>query len=120
MSLLSSGRAVEAAGDVNVLLLDKTGTITLGTGRRLSFASRWQSLDGLMEACSAFLFRRTTTPEGKSIIALIQEKTGKTPVSPGKCNFHYHSRQLPDLVEHRLARLTYLERCIRFYNEFIS
>jgi K+-transporting ATPase ATPase B chain len=82
-----SGRAVEAAGDVNVLLLDKTGTITLGNRQATEFLPvEGQSLDDLMEAALLSSFA-DDTPEGKSIIALIQEKTGKTPVSPENATF---------------------------------
>jgi potassium-transporting ATPase ATP-binding subunit len=75
-----SGRAIEAAGDVNVLLLDKTGTITLGNRQAVEFLPvNGQSLDDLIEAALLSSFS-DDTPEGKSIINLIQEKTGKTPV----------------------------------------
>jgi len=77
-----SGRAIEAAGDVNVLLLDKTGTITLGNRQATEFlVVDDQSPDDLMEAAMLSSFA-DDTPEGKSIISLIQEKTGKASVSP--------------------------------------
>jgi K+-transporting ATPase ATPase B chain len=77
-----SGRAIEAAGDVNVLLLDKTGTITLGNRQAVDFLPvDGQSREDLMETALLSSFA-DDTPEGKSIIALIQEKTGKAPVSP--------------------------------------
>jgi potassium-transporting ATPase ATP-binding subunit len=82
-----SGRAIEAAGDVNVLLLDKTGTITLGNRQATEFLPvDGQSLDDLMEAALLSSFA-DDTPEGKSIISLIQEKTGKVPVSPENVTF---------------------------------
>ena len=82
-----SGRAIEAAGDVNILLLDKTGTITLGNRQAVEFLPvGGQSLDDLMEAALLSSFA-DDTPEGKSIIALIQEKTGKAPVSPENVTF---------------------------------
>jgi K+-transporting ATPase ATPase B chain len=82
-----SGRAIEAAGDVNVLLLDKTGTITLGNRQAVEFEPvNGQSLDELMEAALSSSFA-DDTPEGKSIIALVQEKTGKIPVSPENVTF---------------------------------
>ena len=77
-----SGRAIEAAGDVNILLLDKTGTITLGNRQAVDFLPiDGQSREDLMEAALLSSFA-DDTPEGKSIITLIQEKTGKAPVSP--------------------------------------
>ncbi len=82
-----SGRAIEAAGDVNVLLLDKTGTITLGNRQAAEFLPvDNQSLDDLTEAALLSSFA-DDTPEGKSIIALIQEKTGIAPVSPENVTF---------------------------------
>lgn len=82
-----SGRAIEAAGDVNVLLLDKTGTITLGNRQAVEFEPvDGQSLDDLMEAALLSSFA-DDTPEGKSIITLFQEKTGKKPVSPENVTF---------------------------------
>jgi K+-transporting ATPase ATPase B chain len=76
-----SGRAIEAAGDVNVLLLDKTGTITLGNRQAVEFEPvEGQSRESLLEA-ALLSSLADETPEGKSIIALIQEKTGKAPVS---------------------------------------
>jgi K+-transporting ATPase ATPase B chain len=82
-----SGRAVEAAGDVNVLLLDKTGTITLGNRQATEFLPVYgQSLVDLMETALLSSFA-DDTPEGKSIISLIQEKTGRAPVSPENATF---------------------------------
>jgi K+-transporting ATPase ATPase B chain len=82
-----SGRAIEAAGDVNVLLLDKTGTITLGNRQAVDFLPvDGQSREDLMETALLSSFA-DDTPEGKSIIALIQEKTGKAPVSPENVTF---------------------------------
>lgn len=74
--LAMSGRAVEAAGDVDVLLLDKTGTITLGNRQ----ASRFVPLAGVEErdlALAAMLSSLSDeTPEGRSIVALAQERYG--------------------------------------------
>jgi len=82
-----SGRAVEAAGDVNVLLLDKTGTITLGNRQATEFLPvDGHSLDELMDA-ALLSSSADETPEGKSIISLIKEKTGKTPISQENVTF---------------------------------
>ncbi len=76
--LAMSGRAVEAAGDVDVLLLDKTGTITLGNRQ----ATRFVPLHGVEErevAEAAMLSSLSDeTPEGRSIVALAREKYGFT------------------------------------------
>ncbi|GHO82840.1 potassium-transporting ATPase subunit KdpB [Dictyobacter formicarum] len=74
--LAMSGRAVEAAGDVDVLLLDKTGTITLGN----RMASRFVPLKGVEEkelAHAALLSSLADeTPEGRSIVALANDRYG--------------------------------------------
>ncbi len=74
--LAMSGRAVEAAGDVDTLLLDKTGTITLGNRQ----ATQFLALEGVSEqelAETAYLASRADeTPEGRSIVALAKEKYG--------------------------------------------
>lgn len=72
--LAMSGRAVEAAGDVDVLLLDKTGTITLGNRQ----AAEFMPVDGATErevADAAQLASLTDeTPEGRSIVVLAKER----------------------------------------------
>ena len=72
--LAKSGRAVEAAGDVDVLLLDKTGTITIGDRQ----ASEFRAVGGtnVQELAEAALTASLAdeTPEGRSIVALAREK----------------------------------------------
>jgi K+-transporting ATPase ATPase B chain len=74
--LAMSGRAVEAAGDVNTLLLDKTGTITLGNRQ----ASRFVAAPGVTEQELADAAQLSSladeTPEGRSIVVLAKEKYG--------------------------------------------
>ena len=74
--LAMSGRAVEAAGDVDTLLLDKTGTITLGNRQATAFVP----VDGVSEqelADAAQLASLSDeTPEGRSIVVLAKEKYG--------------------------------------------
>jgi len=74
--LAMSGRAVEAAGDVNTLLLDKTGTITLGNRQ----ASRFVPAPGVSEQELADAAQLSSladeTPEGRSIVVLAKEKYG--------------------------------------------
>ncbi|HVP43821.1 MAG TPA: potassium-transporting ATPase subunit KdpB [Terriglobales bacterium] len=74
--LAMSGRAVEAAGDVNTLLLDKTGTITLGNRQ----ASRFIPAPGVSEKDLADAAQLSSladeTPEGRSIVVLAKEKYG--------------------------------------------
>jgi potassium-transporting ATPase ATP-binding subunit len=71
-----SGRAVEAAGDVDVLLLDKTGTITLGNRQAVEFMPvRGVSQEDLAEAAQLASLA-DETPEGRSIVVLAKEKYG--------------------------------------------
>lgn len=71
-----SGRAVEAAGDVDVLLLDKTGTITLGNRQATSFIpTQGVSERQLADAAQIASFA-DETPEGRSIVVLAKEKHG--------------------------------------------
>jgi K+-transporting ATPase ATPase B chain len=72
--LAMSGKAVEAAGDVNSLLLDKTGTITLGNRQAVEFIA----MDGVSEEELADAAQLSSladeTPEGRSIVVLAKEK----------------------------------------------
>jgi K+-transporting ATPase ATPase B chain len=71
-----SGRAVEAAGDVDVLLLDKTGTITLGNRQAVEFVPvRGVNPSDLAEATQLSSLA-DETPEGRSIVVLAKEKYG--------------------------------------------
>jgi K+-transporting ATPase ATPase B chain len=74
--LAMSGRAVEAAGDVSTLLLDKTGTITLGNRQ----ASEFVPVQGTTEAEVADAAQLSSladeTPEGRSVVVLAKEKYG--------------------------------------------
>ena len=91
--LAMSGRAVEAAGDVDVLLLDKTGTITIGNRQ----ASRFVPLTGVDErdlAQAALLSSLADeTPEGRSIVALAKEKYGLSEEAAPSANFIPFSAQ---------------------------
>ncbi len=76
--LAKSGRAVEAAGDIDVLLLDKTGTITVGDRQATEFravggASQMQLAEAALLASLA-----DETPEGRSIVLLARERFGQT------------------------------------------
>jgi potassium-transporting ATPase ATP-binding subunit len=74
--LAMSGKAVEAAGDVNSLLLDKTGTITLGNRQAVEFLT----INGVAEEELADAAQLSSladeTPEGRSIVVLAKEKYG--------------------------------------------
>ena len=74
--LAMSGRAIEAAGDVDILMLDKTGTITLGNRK----ASAFIPVDGASEQELADAAQLSSladeTPEGRSVVILAKEKFG--------------------------------------------
>src|SRR6202045_1073100 len=82
--LAMSGRAVEAAGDVNTLLLDKTGTITLGNRQAAAFIP----LDGVSEDELADAAQLSSladeTPEGRSVVVFAKQHFGLRARTPGE------------------------------------
>jgi potassium-transporting ATPase ATP-binding subunit len=82
--LAMSGRAVEAAGDVNTLLLDKTGTITLGNRQAADFIP----LPGVTPAAMADAAQLSSlsdeTPEGRSIVVFAKQQYGLRERAPGE------------------------------------
>ncbi len=71
-----SGRAVEASGDVDVLLLDKTGTITLGNRQATSFHCCPNVTETDLASAAQLASFADETPEGRSIVVLAKEKYG--------------------------------------------
>ncbi len=79
--LAMSGRAVEAAGDIDVLLLDKTGTITVGNRAASEFiCAPGVTPDELADAAQLSSLA-DETPEGRSIVTLAEQKYGRRPRS---------------------------------------
>jgi K+-transporting ATPase ATPase B chain len=74
--LAMSGRAVEAAGDVDILLLDKTGTITLGNRRATEFIPAPGVRESDLADVAQLASLADETPEGRSIVVLAKEKYG--------------------------------------------
>ena len=72
--LAMSGRAVEAAGDIDVLLLDKTGTITLGNRMASAFVPAPGVTPGQIASAAQLASLADETPEGRSIVVLAKEK----------------------------------------------
>jgi K+-transporting ATPase ATPase B chain len=72
--LAMSGRAVEAAGDVNTLLLDKTGTITLGNRQAVEFMTAPDVSQERLANAAQLASLSDETPEGRSIVVLAKEK----------------------------------------------
>jgi K+-transporting ATPase ATPase B chain len=72
--LATSGRAVEAAGDVNTLLLDKTGTITMGNRQAAEFIAAPGVTEQALADAAQLSSLADETPEGRSIVVLAKEK----------------------------------------------
>lgn len=72
--IATSGRAVEAAGDVDVLLLDKTGTITLGNRQASSFVPATGVKEAELADAAQLASLADETPEGRSIVVLAKQK----------------------------------------------
>ncbi|MFH9400869.1 potassium-transporting ATPase subunit KdpB [Streptomyces sp. NPDC017638] len=74
--LALSGRAVEAAGDVSTLLLDKTGTITLGNRRAVEFVPVGGATQAEVADAAQLSSLADETPEGRSVVVLAKERYG--------------------------------------------
>jgi len=74
--LATSGRAVEAAGDVNTLLLDKTGTITIGNREASEFVTAPGITDEALADAAQLSSLADETPEGRSIVVLAKQQYG--------------------------------------------
>ncbi len=74
--LAMSGKAVEAAGDVNTLLLDKTGTITLGNRQAVEFLPAPGVTEAELADAAQLSSLADETPEGRSIVVLAKERCG--------------------------------------------
>ena len=102
--LAMSGRAVEAAGDVDTLLLDKTGTITLGNRQ----ATEFRPLRGVTEQELADAAQLASladeTPEGRSIVVLAKEKYGIRGRDMARAARQFHSLHRADAHERRRGR----------------
>ena len=82
--LAMSGRAVEAAGDVNTLLLDKTGTITLGNRQAAEFIAVQGVEDSELADAAQLSSLADETPEGRSIVVLAKTAYGLRERQPGE------------------------------------
>ena len=72
--IAKSGKAVETAGDIDVVLVDKTGTITLGNRRAVEFIPAQGVLPELLASSAQLASLSDETPEGRSIVVLAKEK----------------------------------------------
>ncbi|MCE8262130.1 potassium-transporting ATPase subunit KdpB [Listeria monocytogenes] len=107
--LAMSGRAIEAAGDVDVLLLDKTGTITLGNRK----ASEFLPVDGVTEQELADAAQLSSiadeTAEGRSIVVLAKERFDIR----GRYFAEMHAEFVPFTATTRMSGIDYQENTIR-------
>ncbi|MBF2589104.1 potassium-transporting ATPase subunit KdpB [Listeria marthii] len=107
--LAMSGRAIEAAGDVDVLLLDKTGTITLGNRK----ASEFLPVDGVTEQELADAAQLSSiadeTAEGRSIVVLAKERFDIR----GRDFAEMHAEFVPFTANTRMSGIDYQENTIR-------
>ncbi|HAA3525650.1 TPA_asm: potassium-transporting ATPase subunit B [Listeria monocytogenes] len=107
--LAMSGRAIEAAGDVDVLLLDKTGTITLGKRK----ASEFLPVDGVTEQELADAAQLSSiadeTAEGRSIVVLAKERFDIR----GRDFAEMHAEFVPFTATTRMSGIDYQENTIR-------
>ncbi len=85
--ITKSGKAVETAGDLDVLLLDKTGTITIGNRKATSFFPVHGTDENKFIESATIASLSDPTPEGKSIVELAAIKGYKHPSTLGKENF---------------------------------
>ena len=107
--MATSGRAVEAAGDIDVLLLDKTGTITIGN----RMASDFRPAPGVTEHDLADAAQLASladeTPEGRSIVVLAKEKFGIR----GRELAEPHATFVPFTAQTRMSGVDMTDRKIR-------
>jgi potassium-transporting ATPase ATP-binding subunit len=87
--IATSGRAVEAAGDVDVLLLDKTGTITLGNRQAVAFYPTEGRTEREVADAAQLSSLADETPEGRSIVVLAKEKYGIRERNLYELNAHF-------------------------------
>jgi K+-transporting ATPase ATPase B chain len=107
--IATSGRAVEAAGDVNVLLLDKTGTITLGNRQAVEFIPADGVTTERLADAAQLASLADETPEGRSIVVLAKEKYGLR----GRDFEQLHAHFIPFSAQTRMSGVNLDGRKIR-------
>jgi K+-transporting ATPase ATPase B chain len=98
--LAMSGRAVEAAGDVNTLLLDKTGTITLGNRQATDFLPIGDHDMATLADAAQLSSLADETPEGRSIVVLAKTEYGLRERPPGELT---HATWVPFTAQTRMS-----------------
>ena len=105
--IATSGRAVEAAGDVDILLMDKTGTITYGNRQATAFYPAKGVTEEQFAEAAVMASLSDDTPEGKSIVALGVGKLGRTVTVPEG------SKAVPFTAQTRMSGVDFDGRAIR-------
>ena len=107
--IATSGRAVEAAGDCDVLLLDKTGTITFGNRQASALHPMAATTQQQLAEATLLASLGDETPEGKSIVALVKRVFGLAPppLEPGRFTI------IPFSAQTRMSGVTFQGREIR-------
>jgi K+-transporting ATPase ATPase B chain len=107
--LATSGRAVEAAGDVDTLLLDKTGTITLGNRHATQFIAVTGTDENEVARVAQLASLADETPEGRSIVVLAKEKYGLRGVEVADL----HAKFVPFTAQTRMSGVDHEGMVIR-------
>jgi K+-transporting ATPase ATPase B chain len=107
--IATSGRAVEAAGDIDVLLLDKTGTITIGNRMASAFLPAPGVTEQELADAAQLASLADETPEGRSIVVLAKEKFNIR----GRDLQHPHAHFVPFAAQTRMSGVDLDGRSIR-------
>jgi K+-transporting ATPase ATPase B chain len=107
--IATSGRAVEAAGDIDVLLLDKTGTITIGNRMASAFLPAPGVTESELADAAQLSSLADETPEGRSIVVLAKEKFNIR----GRDLQHPHAHFVPFAAQTRMSGVDLDGRSIR-------
>ncbi|URM98856.1 potassium-transporting ATPase subunit KdpB [Actinomadura madurae] len=98
--LAMSGRAVEAAGDVGTLLLDKTGTITLGDRQAAGFVPVEGTAEDELADAAQLASLADETPEGRSVVVFAKQRYGLRERAPGELS---HATWVPFTAQTRMS-----------------
>src|ERR1700748_3813831 len=107
--LAMSGKAVEASGDINTLLLDKTGTITLGNRQAVEFLPAPGVSEAELADAAQLSSLADETPEGRSIVVLAKEKHGLR----GRDIAEHEAEFIPFTAQTRMSGLDFEGHMIR-------
>ena len=94
--IAKSGKAVEVAGDIDTLLLDKTGTITIGNRKATQFVPLGGASPRDVARVAGLASMADPTPEGKSILELARQQSAVDGEAPDGCHVHRVHRPDPD------------------------